>query len=84
MYYLHINYFYMGKVSLFIFKLVSPPYSPDLNPIERVWNEMKNFVRSQLCKTPEEVAYSIEKFRQTLTPLKCQNYINKTHEVIEK
>jgi hypothetical protein len=42
---------------------------------------MKNFVRDQFCKTPEEVAVAIEKFRLSLTPQKCQNYINKIHEV---
>ena len=46
-----------------------------------VWNEMKNFVRTQFCKTPERVASAIEAFRLSLTPEKCQNYINKIHEV---
>ena len=32
-----------------------------------VWNDEKNFVRRQFCKTAKEEAYSIEKFRQTLT-----------------
>jgi transposase len=60
---------------------VSPPYSPDLNPVEMVWNEMKTFVRGQFCKTPEEVAFAIETFRLSLTPEKCQNYIKKIYEV---
>ena len=42
---------------------------------------MKNYVRSQFCKTPEECAFAIEKFRLSLTPEKCQNYINKLNEV---
>ena len=46
-----------------------------------VWNEMKTFVRTQFCKTPEECAYAIEEFRLSLTPQKCQNYINKINEV---
>ena len=41
---------------------------------------MKNFVRTQFCKTPERVASAIEAFRLSLTPEKCQNYINKIHE----
>ena len=47
-----------------------------------VWNEMKTYVRGQFCKTPEEVALAIENFRLSLTPEKCQNYINKIHEVL--
>ena len=46
-----------------------------------VWNEMKTFVRDKFCKSPEEVAHAVETFRQGLTPQKCQNYINKKHEV---
>ena len=47
----------------------SPPYSADLNPIEMVWNEMENFVRDQFCQSPEKVAYAIETFRKSLTPV---------------
>ena len=46
-----------------------------------VWNEMKNFVRDQLCETPEAVSNAIENFRQTLIPQKYENYIRKLHEV---
>ena len=46
-----------------------------------LWAEMKNFVRQKFCKSPEEVAKAIHEFRDTLTPEKCQNYINKIHEV---
>ena len=49
-----------------------------------VWNEMKNFVRSKFCKTTEECASAIEAFRLSLTPQKCQNYINKINEVFIK
>jgi hypothetical protein len=48
-----------------------------------VWNEMKSFVKSQFCKTPEEVANAFEEFRLSLTPEKCQNYINRIHKVIK-
>ena len=57
-------------------------WNGDLNPIEMVWNEMKNYVRNKFCKTPEEVAGAMEEFRVSLTPEKCQNYINKLHEVL--
>ena len=43
---------------------------------------MKNFVRTKFCKTPEECAYAIVELRLSLTPQKCQNYINKINEVI--
>jgi hypothetical protein len=46
-----------------------------------LWAEMKNFVREKFCKTPEEVAMAIHEFRDSLTPEKCQRYINKINEV---
>ena len=45
------------------FKIIYPPYSPDLNPIEMVWNEMKNVVRKPFCKVPEKIASAIEVFK---------------------
>jgi hypothetical protein len=38
-------------------------------------------VASKFCQTPEEMADVVEEFRMTLTPEKCQKYINKLHEV---
>ena len=29
-----------------------PPYSPELNPIEHFWNQLKNQVRENLLKSP--------------------------------
>ena len=46
-----------------------------------VWSEMKNYIRDKFCKTQEEVAEAVEEFRKTMTPEKCQKYINKINEV---
>ena len=42
---------------------------------------MKNYARAQFCETQADVVNAVEKFRQTLTPQKCQNYLRKLHEV---
>jgi hypothetical protein len=47
-----------------------------------VWKEMKSFVKSKFCKTPEEGANAIEEFRLSLTPEYCQKYINRIHKII--
>ena len=62
-------------------KISTPPNSPDLNPIEMVWHEMKTYVRNCFCKTPEEVSTAIENFRRSLTLEKLRNYIMKIKEV---
>ncbi|CAF1098083.1 unnamed protein product [Brachionus calyciflorus] len=33
----------------------SPPRSPDLNPIELVWHELKTLIRKSCCSSEEEV-----------------------------
>lgn len=49
----------------------SPPFSPDLNPIEWVWSDLKRFVRKQKCKTKNEVITAIKKFYEKITPEYC-------------
>ena len=67
-----------------IFKIKAPSKSPDLNPIQLVWNELKNYVRSKECNTIEEMAYYVEEFQRTiLTPQKCENYISHIKKVME-
>lgn len=42
----------------------SPPNSPDLNPIEWVWSDLKNYVRSKVCKTESELVNAIFEFQK--------------------
>jgi transposase len=56
--------------------------SPDLNPIEWLWADMKRFVRKRLCKNEDELIQAILDFRKTITPEMCTNYILKLKEVI--
>ncbi|RNA34512.1 Transposable element Tcb1 transposase [Brachionus plicatilis] len=54
----------------------SPPRSPDLNPIEMLWKEMKVFIRKSGCITEIEVSSKIKEFEKLLTKEKCIKYIN--------
>jgi transposase len=59
----------------------APPCSPDLNPIEMLWAEMKQFVAKRFCKTKEEVVTAIQEFKKTVTEAKLKNYIRKLKKV---
>ena len=63
-------------LNIFI-KNFSPPYSPDLNPIEMMWADLKRYVRSKFCKSKRDVLKYIEKFqREVLTTERCNHYID--------
>lgn len=36
-----------------------PAYSPDLNPIEKMWSKIKSVLRSEEARTPEELDAAI-------------------------
>jgi transposase len=39
--------------------LFLPAYSPDFNPIEKMWSKVKNHLRSLEARTPEELQHAI-------------------------
>jgi transposase len=59
----------------------SPPQSPDLNPIEMLWADMKKFIRKQRCRNINDVQNAIAVFHRALTPEKCTKYIDRLHKV---
>ena len=61
----------------------SPSDSPDLNPIERVWADLKKHVRSFRCKTIQELIMACKEFQKKMAPEYCQNYINKLKKIVQ-
>ncbi len=63
----------------------TPPESPDLNPIENLWHELKEFLRAKVKPhTLAELKEGIKAFWLTVTPAKCVKYINHLHKVIPR
>ena len=52
--------------------LYLPPYSPDLNPIEKVWSKLKALVRKAKARTREALWEAIAKALEAITPQDCQ------------
>ena len=48
--------------------LFQPPYSPDVNPIERVWQSMKDKLRWLNLKNLEELRGEVDKIIQSIAP----------------
>ena len=61
----------------------SPPYSPDLNPIEWVWADLKRYVRKARCTCENDVMMAVKEIQNKMTPEYCQRYINKLKKVVQ-
>lgn len=45
-----------------------PPYSPDLNPIEKMWGKIKAFLRAAEVRTSSALHRAIRKAFSLVTP----------------
>jgi transposase len=52
--------------------LYLPPYSPDLNPIEKAWSKLKALVRSAKARSTETLEQAIAKLLPQITPEDAQ------------
>lgn len=51
-----------------------PPYSPDLNPIEKLWSKVKSCLRAAAARTTDRLHHAItDAFRQVHLD-ECSNY----------
>ena len=62
---------------------VTPPESPDMNPIENLWAELKHYIRkTKKPKNKQELIEGILEYWKTVNIEKCNKYINHLYKVI--
>jgi transposase len=54
--------------------LYLPPYSPDLNPIEKMWSKVKSHLRSEARRTKRTLTNAIGRALRTITPDDCKGF----------
>ena len=52
--------------------LYLPPYSPDLNPIEKAWEKIKQYLRSTRARSKEDLDEAISEAFKLITPDNAQ------------
>ena len=63
----------------------TPPESPDINPIENLWHELKEYIRREVKPyTKAELVDGILAFWKTVDVNKCKKYINHLRKVVPK
>ena len=54
--------------------LFLPKYSPDLNPIEKLFAKLKHHLRKAQARSVDAVGQTIGQILATVTPQECSNY----------
>jgi transposase len=54
--------------------LLLPPYSPDFNPIEKVFAKLKALLRQAAMRTTDDLWVEIGRLLTKITPRECGNY----------
>jgi len=65
-------------------QMLLPPYSPQLNPIEHLFSQWKNKVRSRSPKNEQELSQCIHQASTEITEENCSNYYCKMEANIFK
>ena len=64
---------------------VTPSESPDANPIENLWHEMKEFIRREVKpRNKDELVQGIKNVWKTVNVSKCNKYIRHFREVLPR
>jgi transposase len=53
-----------------------PPYSPDLNPIEKLWSKVKAWLRRAGARTLDGLIHAVGDALNAVCPDECLNYFN--------
>ena len=59
------------------FVIYLPPYSPDFNPIEKMWSKMKNYLRKWKIRVKKLLPDAVKKALALVTSSDCQGWFSR-------
>ncbi len=63
----------------------TPAESPDMNPIENLWHELKEYIRREVKpRIKDELVAGIKEFWSTVDVRKCTKYIGHLRKVLPR
>ena len=62
--------------------LYLPPYSPDLNPIEKAWSKLKQSLRAAKARTAEQLQQAVANALNTITPQDAAAWFRTPHHAL--
>ena len=64
--------------------LYLPPYSPDLNPLEKAWAKLKSLLRNAHARTAEALHHNVGQLLPAITPKDAQAWFRLPFNCIPK
>lgn len=61
-----------------------PPYSPDFNPIEKMWSKIKNLLRGLAARTQQELSEAITLAFGAVTPEDAHGWFSSCHITVSQ
>jgi transposase len=61
-----------------------PPYSPDFNPIEKMWSKIKKLLRGFAARTQTELSEAITQVFSAVTPEDAQGWFSSCYITVSK
>jgi transposase len=61
-----------------------PPYSPDFNPIEKMWSKIKNLLRGFAARTQQELSEAISLAFESVTSEDVQGWFSSCHITVSQ
>jgi transposase len=66
-----------------IARIINVPYSPQFNPIEKVFNVLKSYIRKNIVNTHKQLVNCIKKIEKMMNKKGFEKYFDNSYQILE-